>query len=74
MQSQTMVTAEQRRIYDDFACYPWESDTVFQAGLDNILQNLPQEGNDALLIPQDDSEQARKELRLLQAKHFYYTR
>lgn len=59
IQTYTMET-----IYENFNRYPWDTDNVFQAGLDTILESLPRDNEDELV------EQAR----LLKAKHFYFTR
>lgn len=57
-------TAEQKKTFDTFDQYPWEADTVFQAGLDNILSNLP---------PTTDTDND-KDRQLLRAKHFFFSR
>ncbi|KAG2226621.1 hypothetical protein INT45_005107 [Circinella minor] len=64
-------TPSQRQTFDSFNEYPWASDGVFQAGLDNILQGLPKD------IDVDSSSLTKTELenrQLLRAKHFFFTR
>ncbi|KAI8636227.1 hypothetical protein BD408DRAFT_426496 [Parasitella parasitica] len=64
--------AEQFKVYEKFKNYPWESDKVFQQGLESIVSQLP-----ATLpaIKQDKLEtDLLQDARLLQAKHFYFTR
>lgn len=52
------------KVYETFNRYPWDTDTLFQAGLDSILETLPKTNQDELI------EQAQ----LLKAKHFYFSR
>ena len=64
-------TPLQRQAFDSFDEYPWESDGVFQAGLENILQGLPEDTD------VDSSRLTKTELenrQLLRAKHFFFTR
>lgn len=63
------TTAEQSRVYEDFKRYPWETDKVFQEGLESILSQFP-----APAKQQDDEADLLQDARLLQAKHFYFTR
>ncbi|KAI9267014.1 hypothetical protein EDC94DRAFT_515084 [Helicostylum pulchrum] len=51
------------KVYETFNRYPWDTDTLFQAGLDSILETLPKTNQDELI------EQAQ----LLKAKHFYFS-
>lgn len=46
--------------FETFNQYPWDSDQVFQAGLQTILAQLPQD-NDL-------------DANLMKAKHFYFSR
>ncbi|KAF1800607.1 hypothetical protein V8B55DRAFT_1534483 [Mucor lusitanicus] len=65
-----MTTAtEQSKVYEAFKRYPWETDKVFQEGLESILSQFP-----APAKQQDDEAELLQDARLLQAKHFYFTR
>ncbi|KAI9488982.1 hypothetical protein BDB00DRAFT_876866 [Zychaea mexicana] len=64
-------TPQQRQAFEAFAEYPWDSDGVFQAGLENIIAGLPKEKNSG------DNKPTKLELQnrqLLRAKHFFFTR
>ncbi|KAK4512610.1 uncharacterized protein ATC70_003313 [Mucor velutinosus] len=63
------TTTEQSKVYEAFKRYPWETDKVFQEGLESILSQFP-----APAKQQDDEAELLQDARLLQAKHFYFTR
>ncbi|GAN07464.1 hypothetical protein MAM1_0162c06961 [Mucor ambiguus] len=63
------TTTEQSKVYEAFKRYPWETDKVFQEGLESILSQFP-----APAKQQDDETELLQDARLLQAKHFYFTR
>lgn len=46
--------------FETFNNYPWHSDQVFQAGLQTILAQLPQDND--------------HDANLMKAKHFYFSR
>jgi hypothetical protein len=46
--------------FEKFNQYPWDTDKVFQDGLQTILVQLPQDND--------------HEANLLKAKHFYFSR
>ncbi|KAI8078326.1 hypothetical protein BDF21DRAFT_452671 [Thamnidium elegans] len=52
------------KVYETFNRYPWDTDKLFQAGLDSIIETIPKTNQDDLV------EQAQ----LLKAKHFYFSR
>lgn len=60
---------EQIKIYEAFKRYPWETDKVFQEGLESILSQFP-----APAKQEHDEAELLQDARLLQAKHFYFTR
>lgn len=61
----------QVKVYEAFKRYPWDSDKVFQQGLETILNNMSK-----LEVDQADKDQAEllEDLKLIKAKHFYFTR
>ncbi|CEP10592.1 hypothetical protein [Parasitella parasitica] len=65
--------AEQSKVYEAFKNYPWETDKVFQQGLESILSQLPTSSS---VKEEDEKYEADllQDARLLQAKHFYFTR
>jgi hypothetical protein len=67
----TVQTAEQRQVFETFNRYPWDSDKVFQAGLQSILSKMP---NDPAEQDQHDDKDLLEEAKLMKAKHFYFTR
>ncbi|KAI8991794.1 hypothetical protein BDF20DRAFT_62664 [Mycotypha africana] len=64
---------EDIQVFEAFNKYPWESDNVFQQGLESILNQLN-------ILDQKESDKEEKDLelyqdlQLLKAKHFYFTR
>jgi hypothetical protein len=59
----------QQEIFEAFKRYPWHEDKVFQNGLQSILNNMPK-------VNSEENQEAEllEDLRLLKAKHFYFTR
>lgn len=68
----TTIT-EKSKVYEAFKKYPWETDKVFQEGLESILSQFS-----ASSSVEEEKEKYEADLlqdaRLLQAKHFYFTR
>ncbi|KAI9482946.1 MAG: hypothetical protein EXX96DRAFT_606029 [Benjaminiella poitrasii] len=62
---------EQKEVFEAFKCYPWESDRVFQQGLQNILKNMPKADSNQV---KGDQDELLEDLQLIRAKHFYFTR
>ncbi|KAI8141882.1 hypothetical protein BJV82DRAFT_617865 [Fennellomyces sp. T-0311] len=60
----------QRQAFEAFASYPWQSDGVFQAGLENILEGLPPDNVDSEKLSKAELDNRQ----LLRAKHFFFTR
>lgn len=60
---------EQVQVFETFNRYPWETDNVFQAGLQSILSKMPMEENE-----QQEDKELLEEARLMKAKHFYFSR
>ncbi|KAI9278549.1 hypothetical protein BDA99DRAFT_600202 [Phascolomyces articulosus] len=63
-------TPSQRQVFDAFDDYPWNSDGVFQAGLQNILEGLPKDTIDSTKLTKTELDNRQ----LLRAKHFFFTR
>lgn len=57
---------EQRKTFDAFIQYPWHLDSVFQAGLNDMLEQMSEADPS---LPSNDSE-----TKLLKVKHFYFSR
>jgi hypothetical protein len=58
-----------QKVFEDFKRYPWHEDKVFQNGLQSILNNMPKADSE-----EDQEAELVEDLRLLKAKHFYFTR
>lgn len=60
---------DQTQVYEAFKRYPWDTDKVFQQGLDTILKNMSK-----LELEDQDQPELAQDLELIKAKHFYFTR
>lgn len=56
---------DQQKVFEAFKRYPWHEDKTFQNGLQKILHRMSKS---------DAEEELVEELRLLKAKHFYFSR
>ncbi|KAI7907675.1 uncharacterized protein BX663DRAFT_547367 [Cokeromyces recurvatus] len=59
---------DQQEVYEAFKRYPWETDIVFQQGLQNIIENMPH------MDINEDQVKLFDNLELVRAKHFYFSR
>lgn len=64
-----MDKEDQTKVFEAFNRYPWESDNVFQSGLQSILSKMPTEENDG-----ETDKELLEEAKLMKAKHFYFSR